>query len=113
MTIPAPSLITNPSRSASNGREARSGSSLRVDRARMAEKPPTHSGAITPSHPPAIMTSASLRAVADRNLTRGHVHDESDDEEGRHAPRPLAQQDGVLPLDGREPADSRADVHPD
>src|SRR5438045_430625 len=40
-TTPEPSPITKPSRSLSKGRDAVSGWSLRVDRARMAAKPPT------------------------------------------------------------------------
>ena len=59
--MPAPSLHTNPSRSASNGREAFSGSSLRVDMAFMAQKPAMVRGTIMASAPPAIMTSASPR----------------------------------------------------
>ena len=59
--MPAPSPMTKPSRSRSNGREARCGSSLRVESARMAQKPPTPSGVMAASLPPAIMTSASPR----------------------------------------------------
>src|SRR3954453_19442544 len=61
--MPAPSPMTNPSRSFSNGRLARSGSSLRVDRARIAANPPTASGVIAASDPPAIITSASSRLM--------------------------------------------------
>ena len=53
--------MTKPSRLRSQGREARCGSSLRVERARMAAKPPTASGVTTASVPPANMTSASSR----------------------------------------------------
>ncbi len=60
---PAPSPITKPSRSASNGRLARRGSSLRVDSARIAAKPPTPIGVIAASDPPAIITSASSRRM--------------------------------------------------
>ena len=59
--MPAPSPITKPSRSRSKGREAFSGASLRVERARMAQKPPTPRGVIAASAPPAIITSASPR----------------------------------------------------
>ena len=59
--MPAPSPITKPSRSLSNGREAFSGSSLRVESARMEQKPATASGVIAASLPPAIMASASPR----------------------------------------------------
>ena len=43
-SMPEPSDMTNPSRSFSKGRLARSGSSLRVDRAFMAANPPSPSG---------------------------------------------------------------------
>ena len=59
--MPAPSPITKPSRSLSNGREAFVGSSLRVESARIAAKPPTPSGVIAASLPPAIIASASPR----------------------------------------------------
>src|SRR5712671_923212 len=58
--MPAPSPITNPSRSLSHGRLARVGSSLRVDSARIAANPPTPIGVMAASEPPAIITSASL-----------------------------------------------------
>src|SRR2546426_12550422 len=61
MRTPAPSPTTNPSRSLSKGREARWGSSLRVDSARIAAKPPTPIGVTAASDPPQIMTSASPR----------------------------------------------------
>ena len=51
--------MTNPSRSRSQGRLAFSGSSLRVDSARMAANPPTPIGVMAASVPPAIITSAS------------------------------------------------------
>jgi len=60
---PDPSPITKPSRSLSNGRLARSGASLRVERARMAAKPPTPIGVIAASEPPAIIASASPRRM--------------------------------------------------
>ena len=56
--------MTKPSRRASNGRLACSGSSFRVDIARMIAKAPKQSGARGASAPPAIMTSASSRAMA-------------------------------------------------
>ena len=59
--MPAPSPTTNPSRSASKGRLARSGSSLRVESARMAANPPMPIGVTAASEPPAIITSASQR----------------------------------------------------
>src|SRR5208337_796515 len=57
--MPAPSPITKPSRSLSQGRLARAGSSLRVESARMAANPPTPMGVMAASEPPAIITSAS------------------------------------------------------
>ncbi len=60
---PAPSPMMKPSRSLSNGRLARCGSSLRVDSARIAAKPPTPIGVIAASDPPAIITSASSRLM--------------------------------------------------
>ena len=60
---PAPSPMMKPSRSLSNGRLARCGSSLRVDSARIAAKPPTPIGVMAASDPPAIITSASLRLM--------------------------------------------------
>ena len=55
--------MMKPSRSLSNGRLARCGSSLRVDSARIAAKPPTPIGVIAASDPPAIITSASSRLM--------------------------------------------------
>src|SRR3954453_4140833 len=54
----APSPSTKPSRALSNGREARSGSSLRVDIARMAANPAMGSGCTQASVPPTRTTSA-------------------------------------------------------
>src|SRR3954463_5957788 len=56
--MPAPSARTNPSRSRSNGRLARVGSSLRVDRARIEANPPRPMWVISASLPPVIITSA-------------------------------------------------------
>src|SRR5438067_3294949 len=61
VTAPAPSEITKPARSRSNGRESRSGWSLSPTRARMLMKPATITGTIAASVPPAIMASASPR----------------------------------------------------
>src|SRR6188472_246519 len=63
MTTPEPSPMMNPSRSLSNGRLALSGSSLRVDMARIAANPPTLMGVIAASDPPAIIASASPRRM--------------------------------------------------
>ena len=57
--IPEPSPSTNPSRSTSNGREARSGSSLRVLIARIWENPAIGMLVMQASAPPATTTSAS------------------------------------------------------
>ena len=56
---PAPSPRTKPSRSLSQGRLAFSGSSLRVDSARMDAKPATVTGDVACSAPPTTITSAS------------------------------------------------------
>ncbi len=56
--MPAPSPITNPSRPASNGRDAFSGSSFRTDSAFMLLNPATASGVMAASAPPVIMVSA-------------------------------------------------------
>ena len=98
----------------SHGRLAVAGSSLRVDSARAAQKPPTPSGDTVASAPPAIITSASpysmsragfadamvggrarrhdrevraLEAVHDRKLARDHVDDRARDEERRNLAR--------------------------
>ena len=63
MTLPPPSLGTKPSRSASNGRDARSGSSLRLVMAFMAQNPAMVSGTMIASAPPAIIRSASPRSI--------------------------------------------------
>ncbi len=55
---PAPSARTNPSRSRSNGRLARGGSSLRVERARIEANPPRPMWVIAASLPPVTITSA-------------------------------------------------------
>ncbi len=55
--------MMNPSRSVSKGRLARWGSLFRVDRAFMALNPPTPSGQMQDSVPPAIMASASPRSM--------------------------------------------------
>ena len=61
--MPEPSPMMKPSRSRSNGRQARSGSSLRVERARMEPNPPTLIGVTAASAPPVIITSASPRLM--------------------------------------------------
>src|SRR5204863_8663062 len=58
-TTPAPSLMTKPSRSRSNGRDARSGASLRVLSAFIAENPARPIGTIEATEPPARKISAS------------------------------------------------------
>src|SRR4051794_25154170 len=66
MIAPAPSPRTNPSRFLSQGRDARSGSSLRVDMARIEAKPAIGSGCTTASVLPAITTSARPRRIRSR-----------------------------------------------
>src|SRR5438067_1683409 len=63
ISTPAPSPTMKPSRSLSNGRLAFCGSSLRVDSARIAPKPPMPIGVIAASDPPAIITSAAPRRM--------------------------------------------------
>src|SRR5205085_3671330 len=63
MRTPAPSLITKPSRSRSNGLDARSGSSLRVLSAFIAENPARPIGTIDASDPPARKMSASPNLI--------------------------------------------------
>src|SRR5215208_7201816 len=62
-STPAPSPSTKPSRSRSKGRLDPSGSSLRVDSARMAAKPPIPIAQTAASEPPAIITSAAPRRM--------------------------------------------------
>ena len=60
---PAPSPITKPSRSTSNGREALAGSSILVERAFMAANPAMLMVLRAASEPPAMITSASSRTI--------------------------------------------------
>src|SRR5206468_10522266 len=60
---PAPSPTTKPSRSRSNGREARSGSSLRRLSAFIAENPANPIGTMQASEPPARKISASPNLI--------------------------------------------------
>src|ERR1035438_6953248 len=61
---PAPSPMTKPSRSLSNGREACLGSSLRVLMAFIAQKPPMPTDTTDASAPPANITDASPILIA-------------------------------------------------
>src|SRR5712692_7651271 len=63
ITMPAPSPITNPSRSKSNGRDAWTGSSFLVESARKAANPATLIGVMADSAPPQIIASASPRWI--------------------------------------------------
>src|SRR5262245_17520887 len=63
ISTPAPSPTMKPSRSLSKGRLAFSGSSLRVDSARSAPKPPMPIGVMSAADPPAIITSAAPRRM--------------------------------------------------
>ena len=140
MSTPAPSPMMKPSRSRSNGRLARAGSSLRVDSARIAAKPPSPIGVIAASEPPAIIASAAPRRIIskaspmacaeaeqavqvaefgplgaepDRDLPGGQVDDGRGNEERRDAARPALEIRLVLALDGAEAADARGDEHAD
>ena len=62
----APSPSTNPSRPLSNGRDARSGSSLRMDSARIAANAAMFSGRMAASVPPARTTSARPDLIISR-----------------------------------------------
>src|SRR4030066_1077936 len=64
MSIAAPSPMTNPSRSLSNGRDALAGSPLRVERAFIAQNPPSPMGVMVASDPPAITASQTPRRIA-------------------------------------------------
>jgi hypothetical protein len=55
--------MMKPSRSLSNGRLARCGSSLRVESAFIALNPPTPRGVIADSAPPAITASCMPRRI--------------------------------------------------
>ena len=55
--------MTNPARVASNGRDARDGSSSSPTSPRMAEKPPRMMGWTHASVPPAMTASASPRRI--------------------------------------------------
>src|SRR3954469_4759488 len=65
-TAPAPSPSTKPSRPLSQGRDAFSGSSLRVDMARIEAKPASGSGLMTASVPPPMTTSARPERMMSR-----------------------------------------------
>src|SRR3546814_5371351 len=67
---PAPSPNTKPSRSRSQGREAVVGSSLRVESARMAAKPPMPKGDTVDSAPPATMTRSEEHTSELQSLMR-------------------------------------------
>ena len=139
--MPDPSPITKPSRSLSNGREAFSGASLRVESARIEQKPPTPSGVIAASAAPgdhhvgvAALDEAegvahrvgaaraggggggvrSLGPGADRDPARGEVDDRGGDEERADLAGPALEEGLVLALDGGEAADAAADedAHP-
>ena len=73
-STPAPSPRTNPSRSASNGLDARWGSSLRFDRALQALNPATPMGEI-----------AALGASGDRDVRRAPANHVKGDPEGVRA----------------------------
>src|SRR6266849_5178195 len=83
ITTPAPSPSTKPSRSRSNGRLARVGSSFRVESAFITAKPPIPRGVIAASAPPAITASVSPNLLgiitvwlvgSDHHSAFGHRH---------------------------------------
>jgi len=82
--MPAPSAITNPSRSRSNGRLARCGSSLRRDIALITVNAPYTSGESGASTPPAIAARVSPRAMAAvAKLANAHIYVDDDHAELR------------------------------
>ena len=132
--------MTKPSRSASKGRLARRGSSLRADSARMLMKPAKTTGSIEASVAPAITTSASSRwivfkasptawlpvaqalanghvrafgAERDRHQARGGIRQEVRQEHGRDAIRPAFDQNLLLTQDLLDPARGGAQNHAD
>ena len=135
-----PSPITKPSRSRSKGRQAFSGSSFRVDRARMEANPPTLMGVMAASDPPQSMASASPRAMI-RNespmawdpeeqavqvavlgpLAPNRMEScpaarlimEEGMKKGEIRLGPPSQELGVFPLDGGKTSDPRSDVYPE
>ena len=78
MSAPA-SPNTKPSRSLSNGRDARSGSSLRVDMARIIENAAMGSASMGPSTPPQTATSASPMTIWRHAWTMASEPDEQAD----------------------------------
>src|SRR5881227_2760586 len=106
--------MTNPSRSRSNGREARSGSSLRVLSAFMAENPARPIATIEASDPPARKISASPnlmvrqdspmalfdvpQAVLHRDESARHIADQHRNREWRSSRRSFCQEDRQLIL---------------
>src|SRR5439155_26683830 len=61
--LPAPSPTIRQSRPASHGRQARAGSSLRVESAFMEANPPMPIGVLVASVPPQIIISAAPRSI--------------------------------------------------
>ena len=138
--MPAPSPSTKPSRSLSNGRLARAGSSLRCDSARSAANPPTPMWQTAASAPPVIIASAAPRLMISNEspiACADAVHAVHVARFGPLAPKrietwpaarlmiaegmkngeilrgPAFEVGAVLLLDGGEPADARADEHAD
>src|SRR3982074_2966135 len=123
--MPAPSPMTNPSRSLSNGREERCGSALRVLMARMAQNPPMPIGTTVASVPPAKIALASPilmvrqaspmawvegvragRLEIHREQTRSHVRDEHRNHERRNPSRTAFEQYRMLLLGGVQSPDA-------
>ena len=116
------------------------GSSLRVDSARSAAKPPRLIGVMAASEPPAIIASASPRLMISNDSPIACADAEhavhvarfgplapnridtcpaarlmmaDGNEERGDLPRPALEQRAVLALDGLEPADARSDEDAD
>src|SRR5260370_708694 len=111
--IPAPSPTTNPSRSLSHGRDARCGSSLRCERARMAANPPMPMGVMHASAPPQIITSAASRWITLKEWPMGWELEEVGGIEVLHFSRHAGVEGcGIELLDTRDAGAAFADSPP-
>ena len=77
--MPEPSPITKPSRSLSNGRDACSGASLRLDTALMLENPAIANSVTAASAPPVIIMSAAPRWTRRYDSPRAWAEEEHAD----------------------------------
>src|SRR5450759_1192208 len=111
-TTPAPSPIMKPSRPLSNGREAPSGSSLRVERARIAaldRLPGLANGVAAGGASGDDAEVRALRAKDDGDHAGRQVADRHGDQEGRHAGGALLAHEQDLLGQGPDAADARPD----